>query len=279
MTPRGRALAATLRRLREDAKIGSRDLSTRLGLSHSTVSHWEHGRRIPTTEDIAALLAVLNVVGAERERVLDLTRRANEPNWLTVGLRGMPQQLAGAIESERAASAITEWAHVFIPGLLQTAEYVKAMMSTGTLAYHEIETRTVIRLSRREVITREPFPVNLLALIGDAALHEPVGGPQVMAEQLRFLAEFAQRPNITVRIVPSRIGWHPGFAGPFILYDFPDAAAMVYFEHHSSGAFVPDKDDVAAYREAIDTISGIALGPEESRLRIEQVATEWERAE
>src|SRR5207244_869318 len=117
-------------------------------------------------------LAVAGVVGEEKGRILDLARHAAEPNWLTVGMPGIPQQLAGAWESERAASAIVEWTLMTIPGLLQTSDYVRAMATAHRLPEQEIEARVLVRNSQREVITRRVEPVEFEALICEVALRE-----------------------------------------------------------------------------------------------------------
>ncbi|HEU5473388.1 MAG TPA: helix-turn-helix transcriptional regulator [Actinophytocola sp.] len=278
VTPRARALAAAIRTIRERSGISGRKLSAQLGMSHGTVSHWETSRRIPTVEDVASFLGVLGVVGEERQRILDLARHAAEPNWLTVGMPGIPQQLAGAWECERAASAIVEWAPMIIPGLLQTPEYARATATASGLSEHEVESRVMVRNSRREVIERRSDPVLFEALIGEVALREVIGGTEVLAEQLRFLGSMAKRKNVTVRVMPLRVGWHPGFAGPFVLYDFPDAPPVVHFEHYSSGAFVPDADDVQAYRGAVEQLRDKAMSPAASARLIAEIAKEMETA-
>lgn len=277
VTPRARALAAAIREIRIRSGTSGRKLSAQLGLSHGAVSHWETGRRIPTVEDVAAFLAVSGVVGEEKDRVLDLARHAAEPNWLTVGMPGIPQQLAGAWECERAASAIVQWTPMIIPGLVQTPEYARAAATARGLPVGEIEARVMVRTSRREVITRRNDPVVFEALIGEVALREVIGGTEVLAEQLRWLGEVAKRGNVTIRVVPLRVGWHPGFAGPFVLYDFPDAPPVVHFEHYSSGAFVPDADDVSAYRGAVDRLREVAMSPAASARKIGEIAKEMEQ--
>lgn len=277
-TPRARALASAVRELRIRSGISGRKISEQLGLSHGAVSHWETGRRIPNVEEVAAFLAVLGVVGTEKERILHLARNAAEPNWLTVGMPGIPQQLAGAWECERAASSIVEWTPMVIPGLLQTPDYVRAIATANRFTDQETESRVMVRNSRREVITRRSDPVTFEALICEVAVREVIGDADVMVEQLRWLGEMAKRKNVTVRVVPLGVGWHPGFAGPFILYDFPDAPPTIHFEHHSSGAFVPDADDVLAYRVAVDRLRELAMSPTASARLIAETAKEMEDA-
>lgn len=239
------------------------------------VSHWETGRRVPPPEDVASLLGAIGVTGDERERILHLARNASEPNWLTVGMPGIPEQLAGAVECERAAHAITEWSPMIIPGLVQISDYARVTISANeTLSAADIESRVFVRLGRREILTRRN-PIQLHALIGEAALRCPVGSAEVMADQLSYLLEVTQLPSITVRVIPAAAGWHPGLHGPFVLYDFPDAPPVLHFEHYSSGAFVPDEKDVAAYRAAIATLNHEAMSTEDSYDFIAKIAIEW----
>jgi transcriptional regulator with XRE-family HTH domain len=285
LTPRARALAAAIRDLRESAGISGRALSIRLGLSHGMVSNWETCQRLPSPEDVASLLTALDIVGdskvsidaAEKERLLDLARHAAEPNWLTIGMPGIPQQLAGAVESERAASAIVEWEPMVIPGLLQTADYARAIAKASGLSEPQIEQRVMVRMSRREIITRRN-PVEFLALIGEAALREPIGEPDVMIDQLRYLIELADRPNVELRVIKLGVGWHPGFAGPFVVFTFPDAPPVIHFEHFSSGAFVPDAADVGAYSGAVEVMKNVAMSPAATTGLIAEIAHEMEQA-
>lgn len=275
MTPRARALAAALRAVRTNSALPGRELSKRIGYSHGTVSHWETGRRVPTVEDVVAFLAVAGVTGTEKDRIVELARHANEPNWLTTGMPGIPQQLAGAVECERAASKITEWCPMALPGLTQTTDYSRAQLTAAGLTAMEVEQRLMVKTSRREILTRRD-PVELLAYIGQDALCDPVGSSLVMADQLRHLLELAERRNVTLRVIPPRIGWHPGLVGPFVLYEFPDAPPVLYFEHYSSGAFVPDKHDVDAYQAALQTMARVALPEGDARRLIGQIVQETE---
>lgn len=273
VTPRARALAAAIRTVREESGISGRELSRRLGMSHGTISHWETGRRVPTPEDVASLLAVAGVTGEEKRRVVELARNASEPNWLAVGIPGVPQQLAGVVECERAASAVVEWSPMVIPGLLQITDYARAASIAAGLPANEIETRGMVRASRREVLTRRS-PLQFHALIGEYALRDQIGTSEVMADQLAHLRDMAGRDNVTIQVVPSLVGWHPGLVGPFVLYEFPDSPTTVHFEHYSSGAFVVDVVDVHEYRQAIGAIGKLALSPEASAELIDGIAEE-----
>jgi len=273
--PRARALAGALRQAREDAKISVREVARRLGISHSVVSYWETSKRVPRIEDIASYLTAIGVTGDAREAILALGRDADAQNWLAVGIPGISQQLTGTMECERAASAITDWSPHLVTGLLQTSDYARAIIGGGSLPAHEVEARVLVRMGRRDVITRSN-PVRLTAYLGEAALHEMIGGSHVMADQLRHLVKAAESDTITVQVVRSYQGWHPGLIGPFVLYDFDGAPSIVLLEHHRTGAFVTEPDDVAGYKSAVDKIYQLAMSPADSLTLITQVAHDVE---
>lgn len=263
-TPRAGALAAAMREARERSGLGVRKLAGLLGVSHSTVVGWERGRHVPAVETVSAYLALVGVTGDERERILDLARGAAEPDWLAVGIPGIGSALAGVMECERTATRITDWSPMLIPGLLQTSDYARAVIGGGdNLPRHLVETRVTLRLGRRDVLTR-PKPAHLVALIGLPAIRQCIGGRDVMLGQLRYLLDISRLDTVTVRLVDVEGDWHPGLMGPFTVYDFPSAPSIVHLEHHRSGVFLSDRQDVEAYRAAIDTVTRVAMSPAES---------------
>ncbi|MFI5583580.1 helix-turn-helix domain-containing protein [Amycolatopsis sp. NPDC051758] len=276
VTPRSRTLAASIREVRKETGSGVRELARRIGVLPQLLSQWEYGHRTPRLEDVTAILGALGVVGHRKQQILTLAKGASEPGWITYGTPGM--QLAAVIECEKAAGSIVEWSAMGIPGLLQTPAYARALFGSWSSSEHEVDQKVMVRLERRRIIVgSEPTPFE--ALIGEAALRERLGTPAVMAEQLRFLAEISEFRTITVRVVPARCGWHPGIPGPFIVYSFPDKSAVVYFEHLSSGAFVPDDHDVRKYRAAVKGIQAVAMSPAESSSFLIGLAEEVDRGE
>jgi transcriptional regulator with XRE-family HTH domain len=275
--PRARALAGALRQAREAAKVSVREVARRLGISHSVVSYWETSKRVPRLEDVASYLTAIGVTGDDREAILDLGRHADAPDWLTVGIPGISQQLAGTMECERAAAAITDWSPHIVTGLLQTSDYARAIIGGESLPAGEVEARVLVRMGRRDVIMRSN-PVRLTALLGEAALHELIGGSRVMADQLRHLVKLAESDTITIQVVRSAHGWHPGLNGPFVLYDFDGAPSIVLLEHYRTGAFVSESNDVADYKTAVDKIHQLAMSPADSLTLITRTAHELEAA-
>jgi transcriptional regulator with XRE-family HTH domain len=275
LNPRARALVTALRKIRKQHGISSRELSKRLGHSHALVSHWETGRRIPDPDRVAALLVELHVTGEEHARIMRLAEAAAEPGWLGAGLAVLPAHLVRAIDCERAADAIVEWSPATIPELARIPEYARAQLTLVGASYAATESRVLIDGGRREVVNRAIDPLPYTVLIGEAALGEPIGPPRVMAEQLNDLAATAQRANTTLQILPARIGWHPGLAGAFTIYHFPESSEMLYFPHHATGIFVSDQADIAHHHRALETLRRKALSEADSIRRIAETARRW----
>jgi transcriptional regulator with XRE-family HTH domain len=270
-TPRARFLGAELRDARTKADVSVRELARRLGIGHAKVSFWENGKKIPKTEDVARYLTAIEVTGDELERLLEMARLAEQPNWLLAGVPGIAAELGALMEFEKTAREIVAWAPLLVPGLLQTGDYARAIMGAAPTA----DTRVAMRLGRRDILTRRN-PVQFTAVIGEGVLREGIAEPEVMAAQLDHLKQTADLPNVTVQIMPSRSGYHPGLAGPFVVMEFPKAKPIVHLEHHRASAFVFDDDDVAAFVEAAGRLRGLAMSPEESAGLIAQLMNEME---
>lgn len=272
-TPRLRALAAGLRRAREEAKLSTRELAKRLNLSQPLISNWENGRRVPRLEQVAMVVAVLRTEPSERDRLIALARNLTEPNWLTVGVEGISEHLVGVVECESAASRVLEWSPMLVPGLLQTPAYARFVVSRRSGSEDDFDARLIVRMGRREVLRRQdPAPFEFI--IGEEALRNPLIEPALMAEQVNYLIEMATWKNITVRVMPSRRGWHPGLIGPFVLYEFSDSGPVIYFEHFATGAFVPDERVVAEHYSVIESLHEIAESPEDSMKFMESIGKE-----
>lgn len=263
-SPAARALAAALRDARDASGQSGRAFAKSIGLRHTDLSHWETGLRIPSVETVATILGALHVKGDLRDRIMEYARVAHEQSWLTTGVNGIPQQLAGVVECERAAARITEWINRGVPGLLQTPDYSREVKRADSKQKQDIELGVMVNMGRREIITRRD-PVLFTAFIDDSIFSDPpIPDAATMADQYRFLHTEAQRDNVHVHIVPSRQGWHPGWAGPFILYEFADASPVLYIEHYRTGAFLADDDDIEAYLSALERLRTIAKNATES---------------
>ncbi|MGH3518719.1 MAG: helix-turn-helix domain-containing protein [Haloechinothrix sp.] len=276
-TPKARALGSELRNAREAAKIGLRQLAGLLETSHATVSRWETGQRSPRPEDVAAYLAKVDAPAEQREQLVELARDPDGSHWLSVGMPEQHRQLAALLEIERSATEITTVSPLLIPGLLQTADYARAIMTRAEVDRDQIDMRVAVRVGRREAITRKN-PARLRAFVWEPVLNQLIGGPEVMADQLRALIEYSAMPNVDLRVIPTRCDWYPGLAGPFVLAAFDGRDAVVHLENQLSGLFLHDPDEVKEYQDAVDRIRGVAMSPEGSTELIADVINGKETA-
>ncbi|MDA3627558.1 helix-turn-helix transcriptional regulator [Saccharopolyspora sp. WRP15-2] len=262
-TPKARALGAELRRAREESGLGLRQLAAKLGTSHATVSRWENGARSPKPEDVAAYLAKVDASAELRAELVELARDPDGSHWLSVGMPDQHRQLAALLEIEREATKITTVSPLLVPGLLQTADYARAIMTVGEVPNDEIDMRVAVRLGRRDAILRKDA-AELRAFIGEPVLYQLIGGSSVMADQLRALLKCSEMPNVELRVIPMRSEWHPGLEGPFSLDEFEDRGPVVQLENRVSALFLHEPDEVGAYVHAVDKIAAVAMSQAES---------------
>lgn len=275
-TPKARAVGAALQAARNERGLSQRALAARIDRSPGTVARWETGDRAPDPTDVAQILAVLEITGDRYDEIVEMSRGTGEPRWLAISLPEQRQQLNAVLEFERTANKLTEVSPLLIPGVLQSTDYTRAIMSAGGVPADEVETRVAVRIGRRDVITRNS-PVPLLALIGEGALRQLVGGREVMAAQLRHLLELTELNNVEVRAVPYDTGWHPGLEGPFTLIDSQGSGYVVHLETRRSGLFLHEPSDVETYRQAVDAVLQVAMNPVETKTHIVEIAQQMEK--
>lgn len=273
-TPKARALGSALREAREERGLGLRQLASDLGKDAGQLSRWENGERAPRPTDVAQILTHLGINGERYEEIIAICSGTHDPRWLAVTLPEQRQQLGALLEFERTATTITEVSPLLIPGLLQTSDYARAIMTAGGVPVTEAETRVAVRVGRRDVILRRD-PARLVALVGEAALRQVIGTRKVMIEQLEYLGEMAKLSNVDLRVVPFSSGWHPALEGLFLLIE-SEQTPVVQLESRRSGLFLHEPEDVRTYRDAADTVLRAALSPEESSEFIAAIAKDME---
>lgn len=273
---RARSLKAALRAALEQAGMSAREAAEALHLPRMRVHRWLAVEEAPPTlGDVRALLGCLDLPDDVRDRILGMASTP-DVDWLVNGPPGINPHLASVLELERYATRITEWQPLVWPGLLQSSGYARDIFArSGYLTADQIESSVMMRVGRRDVLTRmHPTthrPIEFTALVGLPAVHGMVGGPEVMAEQLSHVRGVTNLPNVTIQLVDLAGEWTPGHAGGFIVYDFdddmPPAMHMppaVHIEHFRTGAVIGDEADVAAYKTAVETIRRAAMSPGQS---------------
>ncbi len=259
---RSRQVAAELRKLRESAGMSCAEVAKRLGMSASKVSRIETGNSGLQVEDVAALLGLYQVHATRREELVDLVRRAEERGWWQRQGSGLPQLWRSLMDFEATATRIQNFEPLVVPGLLQTAEYCRVIIrgTDATLSEAELDNLVASRMARQALLTRSTAP-QFLAVFDEAALRRPVGEPGVLGRQLQHLVNVAERPNVTLRVVPLAAGAYTGLGGPFVILEFNGEAALVHVENHRTGLFLEEAADLAGYRLALGNILNAALAP------------------
>ncbi|HEV8555808.1 MAG TPA: helix-turn-helix transcriptional regulator [Actinophytocola sp.] len=276
-TPKSRALGRALRQAREDNDLRLRDFAAKLGRDPGMLSRWETGERTPRPDQVAQILALLGVNGERYEEIIRLTEGTRASQWLALTLPEQREQLNTLVDLEQSATTITEASPLLIPGLLQITPYIRAIMTSGSVPPDETATRIAIRNGRKEVL-KGHNPVRLVALVGEAALCQLIGSPEIMAEQLRYLLDAASWPNVDLRVIPFSTGWHPGLEGLFQLIESKNATPVVQLENRRSGLFLHEDDDIDPYRRAIEMMLRVALNHIDSTDLIARYANRWETA-
>jgi hypothetical protein len=256
-----------LRRLREAKRISMEEAGYVIRGSHSKISRLEAGRVSFKSRDVADLLTMYGVTEErERQTLLTLAMRANALGWWRDYADVVPGWFDAFVGLEDAASQIRAYEVQYIPGLLQTEDYARAVIMLGYSNPQEIRRRLALRMARQEVLAR-PDPPSLAMVLDEALLRRPIGGPRAMREQLTHLMEMSNRPNVTIQVMPFQAGGHAASGGPFSLLHFAehDLPDVVYLEQLSNAQYLDKPDTVADYAAVMDRLSAEALSPADTR--------------
>ncbi|MFJ5232019.1 helix-turn-helix domain-containing protein [Kitasatospora sp. NPDC088391] len=261
-------LGSQLRRLREGCAITREDAGYAIRASESKISRMELGRVSFKERDVADLLSLYGLAaGPERESLLALVREANKSGWWHSYNDVLPNWFQTYIGLEEAAALIRTYEVQFVPGLLQCEEYAGAIFAQNRppLAADEIERRVTLRTRRQKLLTEGRGP-RLWAVIDEAALRRPVGGPEVMRAQLEHLVELAQLPSVVIQVMPFRFGAHAGESGAFSVLRFPeqDLPDVVYLEQLTSALYLDKRDDVDEYLQVMERLCVDSLTPQQT---------------
>jgi transcriptional regulator with XRE-family HTH domain len=275
-TVRRRRLRSELRRLRTDLGLTIEDVQERTGgdIRISTLSRWETGERSIRPNDLRALLDVYGLTdGAERETLLTLCRQAKERGWWQSYGSAVPGWFQIYVGLESEASVIQEYSAELVPGLLQTADYYRAFLSTAP-ADADIGRKIRVRVERQERLTAADDPPEYWAVLNEAVVRRNVGLNGTMRGQLEHLAELADLPNVTIQVLPFSAGVHPAMDGGFSILGFPEPSdpAVVYLENSAGSVYLEETSEVDRFNRMFSHIIAKALSPEDSRLLLSTAA-------
>jgi hypothetical protein len=265
VTVRRMLVGAHLRRLREEKGITRADAGYTIRASESKMSRLELGRVAFKERDVSDLLMYYGVTDPQqRDAVLALVREANRPGWWREYEDVVPGYFQNYIGLEEAAKNLRTYETHFVPGLLQTADYARAVLAATIppLSGRELERGVALRMTRQQVLER-PEPLRVWAVLDETALRRPVGNAAIRKAQLEHLLRLTQRPNIALQVLPLEAGRHAG-GGAFSILRFsdPDLPDVVYVEQLVSALYLDKADHVERYVAVMDRLSVESLTPE-----------------
>lgn len=251
-------LGAHLRRLREAQGISREDAGWEIRSSASKISRMELGRVGFKERDVDDLLTLYGVNDRdERAGLMAKAREANSPGWWHRDGDILPSWFHSYLGMEAAAALIRSYEGQFIPGLLQTADYARAVILLGhaSASSAEIDRRVALRMKRQELL-KQKNPPRVWCVIDEAALRRPVGGVDVMRGQITALIEASKRRNIKIQVVPFAAGGHAAASGSFTILRFPeqDLPDVVYIEQLTSALYLDKREETEFYAEVMDRL-------------------------
>ena len=271
-TIRSRELGDALRLAMERANINGKYAARLLKWSETKVSRMLTGRQTPMKEtDVAQLLTLCSVTGEEFDSLMALAREYNQRGWLQSG-SGLPEQLRTLISHERRATEITEFQPSFVPGLLQTPDYARALLGRSALVPPERLAEAVQARANRQNLFSRSRPPQFTFYLHELIFHLPVGGPAVMSAQMHHLLQMSVRAYITIRVIPAAIGAHAGAAGGCHLFESAEFGPVSYIEAEAVGLFLETSAEVNSYRRIFTAFANSALDARESKDLIADLA-------
>jgi transcriptional regulator with XRE-family HTH domain len=263
-TVRQRELGTRLRALRADSGMTVEEVAEKLLCSATKISRLETGARRPSLRDVRDLCGLYMVDEPSSTELMNLARGAREQGWWT---QYEDLSLDPLIGLEQAATSITCYSMYYVPALLQTADYAKAIIKAiAPKMDQEILQQRVEARMRRQQLLDGPNRPRYRVLLDEAMLHRPVGGSELMADQLDKVLEAARHDKVTVQVIPFAAGAHAASDGYFVVIDFddPHLSPVVFLEGLTGIHFRERKDEIARYREAIEYLRDSALSTRDS---------------
>lgn len=274
-TVRLRRLAAELRRLRAAAQLTREDVTDRTGINGATLYRIEKARARPQKRTLLALLDLYEAAAEQRADLLAVQSGSNDQGWLRPYHSELPEEYTAYIGFEAEARAVRNYESLFIPGLAQTEDYARAVVKGGlpTAGQKEVAQRVQARMERQALLAKE-HPLQLWAIVDEAAIRRMVGGRSVMQEQAQHLLKLMEEPHITFQVIPFDKGAHAGMTGSFVHMDFPDPAdpELVYVDTPAGDLFLESEAEIRRYKSMFEHLQAVAVGPNDSADLLTKVA-------
>ena len=263
-------LGRQLQALRQKAGLSREEAGGLLRVTVATIRRMEMAEVTLKVPYIQILLPAYGVPDDEVTIFLQLADEANKPGWWQRFHDVLPDWFSGYVSLEEAAVTIRAYEPHFVPGLLQTEEYARQVLTTGSVGRTadpaRIERHVALRLERQSLLTRPEAPV-FWAVLDETVLRRPVGSSAVMHAQIDRLLEATELPNVTIQVAEFAAGYHPGTYSPFVLFRFgvPEVPDMVYIEYLTGALYLDGAGEVSQHMEAMDRIVATAESARRTR--------------
>ncbi|WP_329259558.1 helix-turn-helix transcriptional regulator [Actinoallomurus sp. NBC_01490] len=270
-----RRLAGELRALRLKTGMSQEEVAAHLEVSSNKIVRIENAQSSVSISDLRQLLALFRVDAQTAEQLLDLGRNARKRGGWWSSYRDL---LPGPyIQMEAEATLVRNYEPSKVPGLLQTADYARAVVlaSIPAVPPEEVERRVAVRMKRQERLTTDK-PLTLHALLDEAVLYRQAGGPKIMRCQLERLIEAAKLPNVSLRVLPYTAGLYPAAGNPFVILSFADSVDpdVVLCENRVGERYFHDADEVAGFHADFRQMTKVSLDEAASVTLIKKTITE-----
>lgn len=272
ISERQRRIGYELRKLREQAGLSAGEAADRIGMGRGQLSHIEAGRTSIVSDRLRQLCLAMGCENVPYIDALVAMSEATGRGWWS-GYKGNVGSAAmNLAELESGAASLRTHETLFIPGLLQTEEYIRTIFSNPKLQVRDIDEATAFRLERQAILTTDDAPA-FHAVIHEAALHMRFGGPSVLRGQLLHLIELARLPNITIQVIPFEADLDAALSGTFMHAITPvRELSTVVLDHPSGPLYLSDDEHLALYETLFDSLAESALAPIAVRTSPKQLA-------
>ncbi|MDH6624545.1 transcriptional regulator with XRE-family HTH domain [Streptomyces sp. LBL] len=263
-------LGRRLQELRESAGLRREEAARRLRVAPATIRRMETADVALKIPYVQVLLETYGVPEDETAAFVALAEEANQPGWWQRFHDVLPEWFSLYVSLEGAAQIIRSYEPHFVPGLLQTEDYARAVMEAGTIGQtgpETIERHVSLRLARQRLLER-PNPPHLWVIMDETVLRRPVSiHGKVMRDQLDALLQFAEGDRVTLQIAEFEQGPHPGTYAPFSLFRFaePELPDMVFTEYLTGALYLDSRREVATHLEVLDHMSARAASAERTK--------------
>ncbi|WP_326609682.1 helix-turn-helix domain-containing protein [Streptomyces scopuliridis] len=272
-------LGRRLQDLRERAGLKREEAAKLLRVAPATIRRMETAEVALKIPYVQVLLRAYGIPEDETDAFVELTEEANKPGWWQRFHDILPDWFSMYVSLEGSAALLRAYEPHFVPGLLQTEGYARAVMNAGAVGQarpEDIERHVALRMERQSLLTRADAP-KFWVIMDETVLRRPVGdSPEIMREQIDRLLEATDLSNVTLQVAEFATGHHPGTYGPFVIFRFavPELPDMVYSEYLTGAVYLDARPEVATHLEVMDRMAAQAATAQRTKEILKDVRKE-----